>query len=375
MKQFRNVRDIGFRTAKMALVLFFVLVISGVSVYANGNKDLILVLDTSLSMAGKGGGGKNIFPSVKESLKHFVEKLETGDSLTIMTFDSEVKTYPTIRINDKNDKDIINNYIGMIEAKGLWTHTMGMLKEVFARAHDLETKAQGRQQVIVILSDGLDDPPPSMKAERFNLKDVASGYSDREWFIYLVDFGQLKQNKKIAQDLQSVASTKVISGEGGPAVAIEQNLQADVDRVARERALANRPFFLKPWFIALVVIAIILIVLLLLYRQSQIKAFGSLDYYNNTLLNPYLENYDMARQHLREILIGRAGANLVLRDFDPVVPVKIRAERVKGRMVMKLIVPEGVSAEFQNRESDGYLLAGDIFKVANYTFTFKAIAQ
>ncbi|HQP47371.1 MAG TPA: VWA domain-containing protein, partial [Spirochaetota bacterium] len=96
-----------------------------------GGKDMILVLDTSLSMIGKGGGGKNIFPKVKDSLGKFISKLEEGDTLTVMTFDTGVTTYPTVKITGDNDKDIVKQYVSLVEAKGQWTHTMKMMKTVF----------------------------------------------------------------------------------------------------------------------------------------------------------------------------------------------------------------------------------------------------
>ncbi len=344
-----------------------------------GNKDLILVLDTSMSMVGKGGGAKNIFPEVKSSLTKFISKLDVGDSLTVMTFDSNVKTYPTVKIRHAEDKEIINNYIAMVEARGLWTHTMGMLKQVFEKAQSFQKASPSRQQVIVILTDGLDDPPPGMAGEKFNLKDVGKTYSGNEWFIYLVNFGELQKNRRIAQvekDLKGVSPhAQVINADKGPAAAIEKNLQQEVDRSMQQRALARRPFYKHPLFISLIVIAIILVVLLLYYMQSKIKVTGSLEYFNHTILNPYVEMYNMTNQFSREILVGRNSSSLNLRDFDLKQPFKIRADKVKGKIQFSILAPEGTAIQFVNREGVEYLMDGDKFKIENYTFKYIAEPQ
>lgn len=341
-----------------------------------GGKDMILVLDTSLSMIGKGGGGKNIFPKVKDSLGKFISKLDEGDTLTVMTFDTGVTTYPTVKITGDNDKNIVKQYVSLVEAKGQWTHTMKMMKTVFEKAQELEQRQTGRQQVIVVLTDGLDDPPPALRGEAFNLKKVSSAYSGKEWFIYLVNFGELKKNKRIAQverDLKTITpNTKVIHGDKGPQKAIETDLQRDVDRSVAERRERDKSFFTSPLFIAIIVIVLLLVVLFFLNRYSKVKVTGSLEYYNHALLDPYVENYNLTNQHLREVLIGTVGCNLNIRDLEVKYPVKIRAERKKGKIVLELYPPEGVVPEFVNRDAGNFIEDGDKLVLANYTFKYMA---
>ena len=73
------------------------------------NKDVILVLDTSLSMVGY--QGKNIFESVKGSVDSYLDTLQDGDRVTFVTFDEDVKAYPQVLIDDQNDRDIVKKYI------------------------------------------------------------------------------------------------------------------------------------------------------------------------------------------------------------------------------------------------------------------------
>ena len=176
--------------------IIITLMVFSSALYADKNKDLVLVLDTSLSMAGY--GGKNILPRVKESLPRFIDQLEEDDSITFITFDTDVKVYPRIVIEDESNREVIKKYISMVEARGKWTYTMRMMRTVFATAQELEDEYPDRERVIVVLTDALDDPPPWHAGAHFNIKSIAEEYSGKEWFIHFVSLGNLKQNKKIS---------------------------------------------------------------------------------------------------------------------------------------------------------------------------------
>jgi hypothetical protein len=345
---------------------------SGCSSSESGsNRDLILVLDTSRSMIGQ--GGKNIFSEVKGSLKKFVDELKPGDTITIMTFDEKVRTMPTMKINDDNDKIIINNMITSTQAEGMWTYTMGMLRDVFKMAQEMEVKgkAEGRQQVIVMLTDGLDDPPPSRRREKFNIKDAAKGYMGKEWYIYLVNFGDLKKNSRF-QEVQSelqksvTANVQLLEGGKSPSGAV-----SGVQSLQQQRE-ADQGFFGSALFWAIIIIIILLLLFWLFQMYSKIKVAGSLEYYNYTLLDPYVNVANLDRFHLKEVLVGKTGSDLNLRDFDNMKPFVVKAYRSKGKILNKLVIPEGLTVEFVNRDAGEFLNNGDVFKIANYSFKFIA---
>ena len=96
------------------------------------NKDVVLVLDTSLSMIGY--QGRNIMDDVKKSVYTYIDSLQDGDRVTFVTFDEDVKIYPQVVIDDQNDRDIVKKYISVTEAKGQWTYTLKMLQTVFGIA-------------------------------------------------------------------------------------------------------------------------------------------------------------------------------------------------------------------------------------------------
>src|ERR1041384_1443101 len=69
-------------------------------------RDWIFILDTSKSMHSKGAEAKSIFDSVKQALKNLVDGTGNGDTVTLYTFDSEVKhLYDRQPINGPVDKE------------------------------------------------------------------------------------------------------------------------------------------------------------------------------------------------------------------------------------------------------------------------------
>jgi len=337
---------------------------------SDGGRDLIVILDTSRSMIGQ--GGRNIFPQVKESLKKFISEVQPGDSLTIVTFDEKTEIRPSLTIRDDNDKEIVNSLLASVKAEGMWTYTMGMLRDVFKLAEDFEKKNPNRKQVIMMLTDGLDDPPPGRRKEKFDIRDAAKGYVGKEWYIYLVNFGDLKKNtrfKEVQDELRRSMTKNVELIEGGksPAGAVE-----GVQQTLQQQREMERSFFETPWFLVLLIILILLILLWLFKMYSKIKVAGSIEYYNYTLLDPYVNVANLGRFHLKEVMVGKTGADLHLRDFDSQKPFIIKAERHKGKIVNRLVLPEGLSAEYVNRDAGEFLNDGDMFKVANYSFKFMA---
>ncbi len=341
---------------------------------AREQKDMVLVIDTSLSMVGY--GGKNILPQVKESLVKFIDQLNVGDSISFVTFDTDVKLYPTIYIHDKNDKDILRKYLSVIDAKGKWTYTQQMLRQVFKKAVELEDKEKKRQRVIVVMTDALDDPPPGHKGERLNIKKISKEYNEKDWFIFLVSLGDLAKDariKKVQQDLKEGVSryTKVVDAGKSPDKAIGKDLIKDVDKMMLEKKEREKTFLSSPFFYAILLLLLIGIVFILLRRFAALKVQGTLDYWNHGLLDPYINTYNLSRQNAQKILIGRGtGNNLNVRDIEVNEPFCIVGTRKDGKVGYVLQWGNSYNIEFVNGDPGALLKDGDIFKVANYTFRY-----
>lgn len=381
---------------------------------ARGEKDLILIIDTSLSMAGYAKGSSNILPQVKQSLPQFVDQLDDDDSLTLITFDTDVKVYPTIYIEDKKNKQSLVDYIKNIKATGAWTYTSKMMKAAFQKAVELEAKDENRQRVIVIMTDTIDDPPPGKLHDRLNVKDIAKNYKDKDWFIFFLNFGEeIKTNPKLTKmqnDLKKDVSkyTEVIQVKTGPEAGkagaagaaagktpgakidakdaakitakgikttIEKDLSENIKKMADKKveidSAGSFPF--KALIIALFVIAVVLALLYYFKTYAGLKVAGSLEYWDHTMISPYFENFNLTKQNVREILVGpKSSFNLTIRDIEITDPFKIFAIRVNREVKSTLQAGKGYIIEYVNREPDGYLKNGDMFKVANYTFKYKS---
>ena len=360
---------------------------------SGGSKDLIVVLDTSLSMVGY--GGKNILSRVKKSLSGFIKQLNDGDSFTFITFDTTVKTYPTVYIDNNNDKTIISKYLSLIEAKGAWTYTMEMVDRVLKEAQTLENKDKDRQRVIVILTDALDDPPPGKRKNRLLIKDVAGAYKGKDWFIYFINLGDLKKNKGLVQlqkELKQVSGfTKIIDAEKSLEKSIQEDLKASVDKmiVEKSKIIEHRDdkdtegvstSFAKFWssvllplLLFLIIAGIIVFLVFFFKRLFEVAVIGRLEYWDHTVIEPNIRIFDMSAFNIREIKVGRSiDCQLKISDIDISKPFAIKAVGKQGEGRCIVVVEGDYEIEFVNKDASATLENNDIFRIANYSFKYLA---
>ena len=195
----------GTKSCKAIISILLLLVTAQFTFGINGasarqNKDIILVLDTSLSMVGQ-AGGQNILDRVKKSISDYISQVEDGDRVTFITFDVDTRIFPTVLVDDENDRDILKKYITMTQATGLWTYTYKMILNVIETANKLEKEKDGRQTEIVIMTDAIDDPPPG-DSKKFDVKQLVSKYGKKaDWWIYVLSFTNLKNSDAVKQRL------------------------------------------------------------------------------------------------------------------------------------------------------------------------------
>lgn len=341
------------------------------------NKDVILVLDTSLSMVGY--QGKNILDSVKGSVNSYIDSLQDGDRVTFVTFDEQVKVYPQVLIDDQNDRDIVKKYISITEAKGQWTYTLDMLKTVFALADKLtKESAQSntelkRNVVIVIMSDGLDDPPPTKVKEKFDLKKVSAQYSGNDWWIYLVNLDELQKSKEITaaqknllNELNKVSSNTSMLDGSDPNKAINDALKKDIERREKEQ-------FYKLLAVSSAALILLLIIIIVIVKIRAIKIIGHLEYWNHELLKPEVFTISLTNHEKKEIVLGRTSTcTIKLREYESRIPFTLKAVRKSGKVLIKISHEEGLNLAFKNKEADGFVLNGDIFSASNMSFRYLA---
>lgn len=362
---------------KSLLFICVALIISGSSVELNAaaNKDVILVLDTSLSMVGY--GGRNIFNDVKLSVYNYIDTLQDGDRVTFVTFDSDVKVFPAVLVDDKNDRDILKKYISMVEAKGQWTYTLGMLKTVFALADELaKDKGKGKAErnlAIVIMTDALDDPPPGKRSDQFDLTKIAEQYSGKDWWIYLVNLAELQNSPRVAaaqeelkQELLKVSEKTTIIDGTDPGKAITEDLAQDIRR--KEIAGSN----IIPFAVAGLLLLILLLIIYL-RRAKSLKVHGVLEYWNHELIKPEVLSVNLDLYGMKTITVGRSADSIIkITDFESRSPLFLKAVRSSGDIKVAASHQDQESLVFKNREAGEFLENGDIFTVANFSFRYNA---
>jgi len=342
----------------------------------NMNNDIILVLDTSYSMVGK--PGRDIFDQVKSSINWFIDnRVKDGDRIYFMTFDQDVKLYPEVIVDTKNDRDIVKKFISVIEAKGQWTYTFKMLNNVFALADKLTQEAADSKQkskrkvAIFIMSDGLDDPPPASVKDRIKLSDVTDKYQGRgdDWWIYISSFQELQKSKKLSDSYEKFKNE--LSKVGNVRIVDDVDPNKAIEGVLPEEN--------KTWEVFKVILFIILLLLLLIGLVWLIKKLFSLEitgrfeYWNHELLRPDVYTVKISGYEKREMFLGRTMDCLVrIKEYESRYPFKLRAVKKDGKVVLKITPTGNLEVNFQNRENDGYVLDGDIFSASNITFKYIA---
>ncbi|HRX15264.1 MAG TPA: VWA domain-containing protein [Spirochaetota bacterium] len=354
------------------------------------NQDIILVLDTSLSMIGKAKGARDIFPQVKERTARFIDTVSTGDTFTFITFDTEPRVYPTIKVKNESDLNVIKSFVSQVEAKGQWTFTMEMFRDVLKKADEIrrlnlleKSKAEEegvefneRKQIVIILSDALDDPPPSQKSERLSVKDVASEHTGEDWFVYFVSLGQLTDNEKL-QALQDELSSDTSATVG------VLNASSDVgdgfstiEQETKERKSdisgSSRPVYKAAWFYLILIFLVILAIgIIYAIHSARIKLSGMLEYRNKVVLGSKFQKINLERYDSRRINIGKDSlCELRLADFETHLPVCLEAALVKGELFVFVNTDRGIKVQITEGKGDPYLSDGAVFEAGGYLFRY-----
>lgn len=358
-------KSTGAMISFLSLILVFQFTVATGSSRAEKNKDVIIVLDTSLSMTGQ-AQGRDIFDRAKSSIRDYIDQVKDGDRITFATFDTDVRIFPSVIVDDQNDRDILKKYITMTEASGLWTNTYQMIIKVLEFTNKFEKETE-RPTDIVIMTDGIDDPPPGNKA--LNFDEFAKKYGKKQdLWVYVISFTSIANSeaaRKMEKDLGLVSDSVSVIETDDPEKGKDQVIEEGKKRAS------GRCTILVPLLIALGVIILILVVLFLVRRFTELKVSGRLEFWNNEIIEPYMQNFDLARRPVREAVIGKGlGCVLNIRDINIKKPFSIKAVRHEGAIRMALVDNDNTRAELVNRQPDGLLADGDIFKVGNYTFKY-----
>lgn len=153
-----------------------------------GGLDLVLLLDTSRTMRGE-AGGVDIFDRVRETARGLVRGLKEGDTVSLIAFADAPRAFPTVTIRGETERERFFGLLQNVEADGDWTYTARALQVGLAEAARLDSASADHNQVVLILTDGLNNPPPDAAGDTLSLEEVTRPYRDRPWFVYQVQYG------------------------------------------------------------------------------------------------------------------------------------------------------------------------------------------
>lgn len=159
----------------------------------SSHTDLILIIDKSGSMAGA-GGMPAIFPAVQATAKELVASLRPGDLAQIIFYGSDVVVQSPTVIYGEDDRRRVDSQIDAIKANGKYTFTAKALYDAIHEATRLET-AQGttdgtpHRKVIVLLTDGVNEPPPGVNDASVDLSSEATQARGMPWYVWQVQLG------------------------------------------------------------------------------------------------------------------------------------------------------------------------------------------
>ena len=135
----------------------FLLVAFSARAERRGAVDWIFLVDTSKSMRGVGGTA-DIFDDVKESIDTFVRESSDGDSVSIFTFDRDVRLQSSTEISGTARDDLYSIVAGL-PANGDRTHLGLAIEKGLDRAASLRALKPdpSRARAVVLFTDGKED--------------------------------------------------------------------------------------------------------------------------------------------------------------------------------------------------------------------------
>lgn len=207
--------DVSRRRIGSGLLLASVLVFwwgAPVPAQTATGRDLILIVDLSGTMVGR-SGGVDIFAQVKATAKDIISELELGDTVTLVTFDRAAHEHVTVVLLSETERQRVFRQIDDLQATGKWTYTADALRIGLDEAARLEQSALGHQKVVLILTDGRNNPPPGL-ADTLRLPEVTKPFAGRPWYVYQVQLGPAVDTE-LSEALQVFPNSQTIHDPRG----------------------------------------------------------------------------------------------------------------------------------------------------------------
>ncbi len=384
--------------------------------------DLVLLVDMSLTMVGR-AGGQNIFPEVKRALKELVDASGPGDNVVLIPYDADVRPRPAAVIYGDQDKAALKAEIDALSANGQWTYTAAAIQRGLGEAKRLDdAQATGKHpKVVVLLTDGMNDPPPAVRgtAAEVHLNEVARRFQGMPWFVWQVQLGpkidadvdkafqgfsNYRSVRTPAADLNKVRADilKAVEAENArqasERAAAEQKKKAAQDeesRRAMEKArqreqaeakkraeaeakereahrvqeeAARRAARQRMAVAASAVVGLGIVVLAIIMMRRRPRPHGSLQYWRP---GESPRTFDIAGPGKRKLRLGPATGDLVLTGLGE-RGLTLSAARVEGQVLCVIEADEGVGLTFRGKPvSRLELYDRDQFQLGDYNLQYE----
>ena len=378
-------------------------------VSCSGAKEYILMIDTSGSMAAN----ERPLEEIKSDVVDFVGKLALGDAITLMTFDSTVKRYKTYKLNQERNRQELVDQVLALQARGAYTDVDTMLVAL-AKTSD-ELQVSGRQLYIIIVSDGLDDPPPEVRKLREDaLVDLRSiekksqvnnewwGMQKRPYIYYLSlrdirNYGVKDGAKERAEEKTAMGPFKSSEVKDGAEEKdkdkekldkVKKKLSLISDQVkvvdaSKERDLSQAIAMediglIDYWRITLYVLSalvfMICIVVICYKLYTRHKLNGSLTYCDVSLNDWNIsQSFHLNKLSRHQFKLGsKMGAQLKIRDIGLKQNLSLRTKKYGELLCLKPVSKEAdfYTCDSETYKKSGLIAPGDKFTVGNYIFKY-----
>lgn len=361
------------------------------------SKDMFLIIDTSLSMAGVGPtarrlGMGDITKKVKKSSLKFIKDLKVGDSFTLVSFDTKTRFYKTITIKNIKDKKKIVPLIMKLISKGKDTYTSNMVKDVIKKVREFEKKFPNRDRIIIIMSDGLDDPPRTQTEQRLNLRQDQrvkrkTGAPLFVYYLHLSPRPITSDQRRRLDAMREGREGQTVVTQADPSRGNNQAIDRAVDNTRQNysndlnRGLSKKSFFAANWWWLLLILLGLLFLLFMFIskrkgaggkKKSKSKMIGFI-VYSDKKSNVQEETvFNMSSVKRGYVKIGvSTDDDIKLRNLYGFRGIRIVGDKTGGRNGFTLSEEDFKKINIVGQKKEGVLSYEDSFEIENYLFTIK----
>ncbi|MFN3603944.1 MAG: vWA domain-containing protein [Leptonema sp. (in: bacteria)] len=363
-------------------------------------KEYYIVIDTSGSMAW------GAFSHIQKRFSDFISIFSPEDTIYLISFDKDPKLILTVESYDDSQKEILENAVKNLKPLGLYTDFQNLIDYLIeivnknAREEIQETKREiitiQKQQYIVVLTDGKDEP--YTKRKKVDIKEYESKekLEIQDRYIYYVSFSKVK-SKELENKLQDISDNvktierPISNGESDTTkdskipdskeitdpTGIEE-IKKDMESKTKKENLMNEflsQIFSKfgtPLIFLIILLLLFFIIFFILYKKYvSVSLRGELIFYESGTHPSMGKTIKLNRFEKNTISIG-SDPSCLIRIRSNEFPKKIQFKGIEKKGSFYLKIPNHFLKEIQflTTKKNNLIESGDKFKIKNYIFEY-----